>query len=117
MSDGSEVDDAVLRRLAAAIGVPGTREVIDAYFDDAPKRLADLRRALETDDLELARRSAHTLKSTAASLGARRLAELCSEAEAVARAGDADALRARLPQVEELLARVLEELRRRPAGA
>ena len=112
MPSGPEVDDAVLRRLAAMIGDTGAEEVIDAYLDDAPKRLADFRRGLDANDLELARRSAHTLKSTAGSLGARRFAEFCEEVEASARVGDAARLREFLPQLEAQLARVLEELRR-----
>ncbi|HKA16424.1 MAG TPA: Hpt domain-containing protein [Myxococcota bacterium] len=112
MAGGREVDAAVLRRLATAIGGEGAHEVIDAYLDDAPNRLADFRRGLEASDLELARRAAHTLKSTAASLGAKGFAELCDEAEAAARVGDAIGLRALLPQLDARLSRVLEELRR-----
>jgi HPt (histidine-containing phosphotransfer) domain-containing protein len=106
----SEVDDAVLRHLASLIGGPDTLEVIGVYIDDAPGRLADFRRGLEQGDLALAQRAVHTLKSTAASLGATRFAGYCNEVEAVARGGDIAALRALLPVLEARLASVVAEL-------
>jgi HPt (histidine-containing phosphotransfer) domain-containing protein len=104
------VDDAVLRHLASVIGGPGTVDVIDAYLDDAPDRLADFSRGLDAGDFALARRAVHTLKSTAASLGALGFASLCGEAEAAARGRDAAALRALQPALEARLGQVAREL-------
>ena len=59
--------------------------MIDVYLEDAPHRLADFRRGLDQNDLALAHRAVHTLKSTAASLGALRFASFCGEVEAAAR--------------------------------
>ena len=111
-ASGPEVDDAVLRHLASVIGGADAREVIDVYLEDAPKRLADFRDGLERNDLELAHRAVHTLKSTAASLGALRFASFCGEVEAAARIGDAAVLRAMRPDLEARLAQVMTELGR-----
>jgi CheY-like chemotaxis protein/HPt (histidine-containing phosphotransfer) domain-containing protein len=109
-TSGLEVDDAVLRHLASVIGGADTREVIDVYLGDAPMRLADFRDGLDRNDLELAHRAVHTLKSTAASLGALRFASFCGEVEDAARIGDTATLRARLPDLEARLTQVMTEL-------
>jgi signal transduction histidine kinase/HPt (histidine-containing phosphotransfer) domain-containing protein len=108
-----ELDDAVLRHLASVIGGPDTREVIDAYLEDAPQRLADLRRGLAQDDYALAHRAVHTLKSTAASLGALRFAGFCGELEELARSRETASLGALVPQLEARLQKVVAELRDR----
>jgi HPt (histidine-containing phosphotransfer) domain-containing protein len=87
------LDPQALERLRAT---PADREfaaeLVDAYLRDAPALLETLR----GPD---ARRAAHTLKSTARVLGAARLAELCQELEAKAKAGS-------LAGAAELVARI-----------
>jgi hypothetical protein len=77
------LDPAALESVLAMAG--GDRsfvlEVIDEYLEDSARQLA----ALNEADGEDRRRAAHTLKSTSASVGAARLAELCGQIE---RAGD-----------------------------
>src|SRR4030095_3994606 len=86
-ASGPELDDSVLRHLASVIGGLATREVIDVYLEDAPKRLADFQRGLDQNDFELAHRAVHTLKSTADSLGALRFANFRGVGENAARIG------------------------------
>jgi HPt (histidine-containing phosphotransfer) domain-containing protein len=82
-------------------------EIIDEYLNDSATLLATLREA-SGDDL---RRAAHTLKSTSASVGAGRLAELCARIE---HAGAADA--ALLEDAEHEYAEVRTELERQQAA-
>ena len=63
-------------------------EVIDAFQADAPDLMASLRRSLDHGDTDELRRSAHTLKSNGATLGAERFAELCRDLEARAKNDD-----------------------------
>lgn len=56
-------------------------ELIDLYLEDAPRRIAALREALAAMDESGLKRAAHTLKGSSANLGARRVAELCSQLE------------------------------------
>jgi len=65
-------------------------EVIDAFLGDAPELIATLRRSLEEQNTEELRRSAHTLKSNGATLGAEEFAELCRTLEQRAKAGELD---------------------------
>ena len=63
-------------------------ELIDAYLDDAPTRLAELRRAFENGNAETFTREAHTLKSSSANLGAMKVSALAKEMEMAGRAGN-----------------------------
>ncbi|HTI56858.1 MAG TPA: Hpt domain-containing protein, partial [Verrucomicrobiae bacterium] len=76
---------------------------------------ATLRRALAAADRDAFRRAAHSLKSTAESLGATGLAALARELESAARAGSLDGAAARLDRLTEhyeRAARALGDLRR-----
>ncbi|MEQ9548012.1 MAG: response regulator [Coleofasciculus sp. G3-WIS-01] len=59
-------------------------EVIKRYLEEAPKLLQNLSDALTQGQTELLERTAHTLKSSSAMVGATRLAHLCQELEAKA---------------------------------
>lgn len=74
-------------------------QVIQVYFESAAQLLGDLRRGLESKDIELVKRAAHTLKSSSANLGALRLSDLCRRIEAAARSGT---LGADLPGADEI---------------
>ncbi len=57
-------------------------EVVELFLEDGPVRLEALRSALEEGVGESLARAAHTLKGTAANLGAQRLRQRCEELEA-----------------------------------
>jgi signal transduction histidine kinase/CheY-like chemotaxis protein/HPt (histidine-containing phosphotransfer) domain-containing protein len=59
----------------------GLAELIRSFLEEAPPLLVNLRRALEAGDMELLRRAAHTLKSTARDFGGLRLSQLSRELE------------------------------------
>src|SRR5690348_14150488 len=84
---GGEIDRAVLDRLVATTGGPFVAELIDTFGEDARELLATLRRTLATQDVDGFRRAAHSLKSTAESLGAATLGALARDLETQARAG------------------------------
>jgi HPt (histidine-containing phosphotransfer) domain-containing protein len=85
-------------------------EIVDAFLEEAPRRLAELRSGLETSDAVVARRSAHTLKSNALTFGAGDLARVCEEIEAAARDGDLAPGRARIDDVDGMWIGVRDEL-------
>jgi histidine phosphotransfer protein HptB len=92
------VDHRVLAALSQATGDDPAflAELIDTYLADAPGLLMVMRDALAAREGAGLRRAAHTLKSTSATLGAHRLADLCRRLEhaegpaetLVAQAGD-----------------------------
>ena len=63
-------------------------EIVDAFLDEAPTRLAELRRGVEQNDSALAGRAAHTLKSNGGTFGAVELVSLCRRLEMAAHAND-----------------------------
>jgi CheY-like chemotaxis protein len=111
----SAIDRAVFERLVATTGGPFVAELIDTFGEDARELLATLRRTLAATDRDAFRRAAHSLKSTAESLGATGLAALARELETAARAGSLDGAASRLDRLTEHYERAasaLEDLRR-----
>lgn len=85
------IDMSVLEDLRALGGCedPGLlQELIELFLDDAPRRLDEMKLGLCEGDYSLMQRSAHTLKSSSANLGAARLSEICRTLEFAARDED-----------------------------
>jgi len=89
MPDSEIIDRATLSNLLATVGddMDFFNDLLSTFFDDAPKLLADMRRATETGQAEELRRAAHSLKSNSASFGATALAEMCKELEELGKSG------------------------------
>jgi HPt (histidine-containing phosphotransfer) domain-containing protein len=108
-----------LRVLEAHAGPRALAEVIDVFLQTIPRRLDDLRQAQARLDADSVRALAHSLKGASAQIGARGIADLCVQIEAVVRGGDVSALGDLLTALEADYAVVsasLREERRRVAG-
>jgi HPt (histidine-containing phosphotransfer) domain-containing protein len=84
---GAPIDPAVLgklRRMQSAGGPDVVVEVIDLFLGMAPGRLDALRTAAEAGDAAELGRLAHTLKGSAAQVGAMGLWRLCLRIEEIA---------------------------------
>jgi PAS domain S-box-containing protein len=88
-------------------------EILKEYLADTPRQLSALRAALAGDDVEAARRHAHSLKGASASVGAEALRAAAYEVERAAAAGDRDAAGGLADRAEEELERLQEHLARR----
>jgi HPt (histidine-containing phosphotransfer) domain-containing protein len=113
------LDDEVLDAMAsiARDGAPRLLERIAvAFAEDAPRQVRRMRRAIAEETLEELRRGAHALKSSAASIGAARLARLCATVEDDAKSGRAGHAAATLQVVEDQVAQVEAALRARVAA-
>jgi HPt (histidine-containing phosphotransfer) domain-containing protein len=80
--------------------------LIAMFLDEAPRRLAALREAAERGEARAVAREAHTLKGSCANFGARRLAGLCEQLEALGRAHDLASAADALAQLEVEFERV-----------
>ena len=60
-------------------------ELIDAFLEDAVTQMNDMKSAIATNDAEVIRRAAHSLKSNAATFGATDLQALARELEMMGR--------------------------------
>jgi HPt (histidine-containing phosphotransfer) domain-containing protein len=92
-------------------------EIVDAFVEEAPERLAELRRGAEEGDATLAGRAAHTLKSNGLTFGAVELASLCRRLEVAARADELGGSAELIDRVDDEWALVQRELEALRAGA
>ncbi|TBR24825.1 PAS domain-containing sensor histidine kinase [bacterium] len=82
------------------------KEIVATYLEDAPKRLAELRRAVEAEDKASAVRAAHTLMGSSRTMGGKALGARLEAVERGLRRGDFAQARAALPDIEADCARV-----------
>ncbi len=110
-------DDASLDRLRRFGGGKLLGQMMDIFLESTPQRLAVARAGIAAGDIPSVERAFHSLKSSAAQLGAFRMQRLCERGEHQAHAGSLtnapailDALDAELPRVIEWLekARIME---------
>ncbi len=112
------VDPSALDQLAL-MQRPGQDDfvarMIDLFLADAKKRGKAMRAAVNDEDSRALLHAAHSLKSSASLLGARRLSEICIELEAISRREDVasaapsiDAFDFELEQVQRALTRHLK---------
>ena len=110
--DMSVVDS--LRALDEVGGASLFEELVELFIQDAAQQVRSLEQALGDGDARAIERSAHTLKSSSASLGATRMSELCFELERLGRAGRLDGAQGLVGDVAEAFhraCRALESLR------
>jgi len=107
-----------IRDLQEQSGVNLIGTVITTYLNDSPRIITDLHEAVAAADPDSLKRHAHFFKSSSATLGATKLAELCNEMESMAREGHVKGAEILLVCVEQeftmigdYLRRVLEEKR------
>jgi HPt (histidine-containing phosphotransfer) domain-containing protein len=103
-------DASALDRLRRFGGGKLLKEMIGLFLSITPERLATARRAHEAGDLPTLERALHSLKGSAAQLGALRLQRLSAEGERLARLGTIDDVPILMHKLEDELPRVREWL-------
>jgi HPt (histidine-containing phosphotransfer) domain-containing protein len=81
----SKINLSTFNDLKESTGADFIGELVDAFLDDAPTLIAQMRSALAKKDVEGFRRAAHSMKSNAATFGAMELSALAKELETLAR--------------------------------
>lgn len=101
------IDPEAFARLRADLGGDAgvVREIVGTFLQEAPRLVEEILAGARGGDARRAASAAHTLKSTAAMMGALRLHALCREAEAQARGGRVEAATAGLLEREFALVR------------
>ena len=100
---GGVLDD--LRELVDEDTPDFLTELLETFLSDAERHMSEMESGLLEAGLQTISAASHTLKSSAANLGADQLSEWCRVIEARARAGDAEGL-------EELVGHARQELTR-----
>lgn len=115
-TDPTALDPAALRDLSDLLGDDreALEEIVAAFLEEAPLRLAELRDGLSAGDAALVARAAHTLKANGATFGARELEARSRTLEDAARIGDLTTADAAIANVESIWVAtrpLLEQLR------
>lgn len=97
---GEAVNIRILEQLRSLLG-PKTTQVVDSLLADVPSRLERLRNAIAANDLEVARREAHTMKGSSANLGATNFSNLCALINDACKQGRTDGLEAMFAKAAE----------------
>ena len=100
----SDIDMTAIERIRA-LPRRGPQSVLDRVLAEfarsAPKLVNEVKEAVQRGDTEAAWRAAHSLKSSAANLGAQRLSGRAKELEALGRKGAGAEMAAMLPGLDE----------------
>jgi HPt (histidine-containing phosphotransfer) domain-containing protein len=102
-SDLPVIDRNIIRsifQMAGQRAVPLLTSIIQAYQEDAPMYCTAIEAAIESQDIEALRKSAHTLRSSSANLGGLRLADACKQLENLARSGTTEGSPDQLPALQ-----------------
>jgi HPt (histidine-containing phosphotransfer) domain-containing protein len=112
MAESDPIDRAAFGSLMDSLG--GDREflgeLLDVYFEDAPRLLERMHAALAPANAEEFRRAAHSLKSTSANFGAMALSRMCKGLEDLGKTGELDGGAEGLALAEAEYGRVRAEL-------
>lgn len=99
--DAPTTDREALARLERFGGAKLLGEMVTLFLAGAPQRIGSAREAVQRGDAAAAELALHSLKSSAAQLGAVRLQQLSERGERAARAGTLDEVDALLPHLDE----------------
>ncbi len=108
--DGEILDHATIEQLMSTLRVDMRVRLLAAFDDSLPDRLADIDRAARERDQDGLRRTAHLLKGSSLTLGARRLGEHCQQLEHAQPGGQAE-IDARLRDLHSVAAEAQHSLR------
>ncbi len=84
----------------------GEAELVEAFFEDVPPRLAALHKAVEGGDARSVEDIAHTLKGGSGYMGAKAMAKVCAELETMGASGNLSGTPRLLERLEEEFERV-----------
>ena len=111
MIDPPALDLEVVERLNSWGGRDLVSQLIDLFVENTPIRMEQVRSGLSTGEIQEVERACHSLKSSAANLGASRLHFLAAEMEEIAARGEADPLGPLAERLETTYSEAVEQLK------
>ena len=100
MSLDTVIDQKTYDELVATVGEDFIGELVATYLEETPQLLVQLREAWNRRDVESFRRSAHSIKSSSASLGALIFSEKARGLEMLGKQGSLEGAETALAQLE-----------------
>jgi CheY-like chemotaxis protein len=113
--DEGVIDSSAVKGLGALethSGEPFLSPLIDQFFGEAPRRLSDVESALARGDARAIELNAHSIKGSAAMLGAVQVAVLAASIELAAKSGKLDALDGVAQRLREAIERAEPMMRK-----
>jgi HPt (histidine-containing phosphotransfer) domain-containing protein len=110
MTDSEIIDPQALERLREWGGDKLAGQMVRLFLKNSSTRMDQIRTGVDGGDLEEAERGAHSLKSSAANVGAEMLRTLATRLEGAALERDEDGARTLLPGLESAYADAMGEL-------
>ncbi|WP_157596695.1 response regulator [Streptacidiphilus rugosus] len=90
MADKPILNSATLGPLISSLDVEFTAQLMDAFLEDSPHLVEEIRQGVHSGDAELVHRAAHTLKSNCKTFGLDQLTPLCQRLENLTADGGLD---------------------------
>lgn len=112
MSEPAQVEQASLDRLVEWGGTKLLRQMVRLFIENAAQRMEQIDGGLAADDLDGVERGSHSLKSSAANVGAMIVSRISARMEDASETGDWDTIRAARAELGEALPAATEELER-----
>lgn len=100
MNEPEILDQGALARLREWGGEKLLGQMIRLFLENSPARMEQIRGGVTSGDVGESEKGAHSLKSSAANVGAMRVRDIATEMERVAGGGDAAGVQALLPSLE-----------------
>ncbi|MDH3272205.1 MAG: Hpt domain-containing protein [Gemmatimonadota bacterium] len=110
MNDSEVLDPAALERLKEWGGEKLAGQMVRLFLKNSGVRMDQIRTGVVQADVDEAERGAHSLKSSAANIGAERLRTLATQIESAALRDEPEQLQAILPELEDAYAMVMSAL-------
>ncbi|GMR11946.1 MAG: hypothetical protein BMS9Abin29_0132 [Gemmatimonadota bacterium] len=108
--DQTVIELAALDRLEEWGGADLKRQMVRLFLESAPERIDQIRTCEDDDPGDIPERGSHSLKSSAANVGAQEVRRLAEEIEGHAANGDLDTVRALVPKIEAAFDRARDAL-------
>lgn len=115
MSGAPVLDPAVLAALRQ-LSLPGEPDVLTdvlaLFLEEVPPRMARLRNAWASGNIEEMQRAAHSLKGSAGNIGAHGMFDVCKQLDGLGRSGTLDAAAPLIEALDAEFGKVEAEIRR-----
>ena len=109
-SDANVIDPQAQARLQEWGGPKLLSQMVKLFLENAPVRLEQVRKGLSEGNLKDAERGVHSLKSSAANVGAMQVSKLAAHMEDLAASGDSAGVAQQMPGLEAAYAAAQERL-------
>lgn len=110
MFEASDWDEEAFAQLRKLGGQAYLEKIVRIFLEHTPQGMSAVHAGQSANDLEAIRQAAHSLKSSAGVLGARRLRELCESIEGLARERKSDQLSPLLRELDDVYSKVVADL-------